>query len=76
MAAEYQDAMAICRKTAPADLFITMTCNPKWDEIQQSLSPGQVASDRPDIVSRVFKQKLDQLLVELFQKNIFGEVAP
>ena len=33
----YQDAMAIMRKTEKSDLFITMTCNPKWKELKEVL---------------------------------------
>ena len=29
----YQDAMAIVAKYGKPDLFITFTCNPKWDEV-------------------------------------------
>ena len=33
----YQDAMAIIRHTGKPDLFITMTCNPKWKELKEFL---------------------------------------
>ena len=56
MKQEYQDAMAIVSAKGKPDLFVTMTCNPKWKEIQDNLLPGQSASDCPDLVSRVFKQ--------------------
>ena len=49
----FQDAMAFCRHFYKQDLFLTMTANPKWPEIIHSLFPGQTATDRPDIVSRV-----------------------
>ena len=42
----YQDAMAIVRRFGKPDLFITMTCNPNWKEIQENLLPRQQASDR------------------------------
>ena len=29
----YQDSMSIVRKYGKPDLFITFTCNPKWEEI-------------------------------------------
>ena len=29
-AQNYQDAMAICRWAGYQDLFMTLTCNPKW----------------------------------------------
>jgi hypothetical protein len=34
MAQKYQDAMAIVRELGKPDVFMTMTCNPDWDEIQ------------------------------------------
>ncbi|KAF7832300.1 ATP-dependent DNA helicase PIF1 [Senna tora] len=27
------------------DLFLTMTCNPSWDEIRDLLLPGQLPKD-------------------------------
>ncbi len=35
----------------------------------------QQPADRPDIVARVFKLKLDALLEDLFEHKMFGEVA-
>jgi len=51
-----------------------MTCNPKWPEIQRQLFPGQDAKDRPDLICRVFKLKMDELLDDLINKKIFGEI--
>ncbi|XP_075665209.1 uncharacterized protein LOC142634842 [Castanea sativa] len=67
MIENYQDAMAICRRAGYPDLFITFTCNTKWPEIDLFLSrkPGQKVEDRPDVIARVFKIKLDQLLYDL-----------
>ena len=70
----YQDAMAIVRRYGKPDLFITVTCNPKWEEIASSLLPGQTPSDRPDIITRVFHQKLKKLLHDITFNNIFGKV--
>ena len=75
MAQNYQDAMAICRCYGAPDLFVTFTCNPKWDEVADALrfEPGQKPADRPDIVSRVFKMKLDQLYSEVKDGTAFGK---
>ena len=73
MAGKYQDAMAVVRKEGKPHLFMTMTCNPMWPEIQENLLPGQCATDRPDLIARVFKAKLDQLVnVEL--PKLFGRI--
>jgi hypothetical protein len=37
-----------------------------------ALKKLQVPNDRPDIVARVFKQKLNQLIYDLNQNHIFG----
>jgi hypothetical protein len=71
----YLKSMAIVRDRGPGDLMITMTCNPKWDEIQKQLYPGQTAMDRPDIVAKVFKLKLDALLADLWTGRAFGRAV-
>lgn len=71
----YQDSMAIVRKRGRPDLFITFTCNPCWKEIQDALLPGQEASDRPDLVSRVFYQKFIDMMHLLTKTALFGDVV-
>lgn len=68
----YQDAMAIVREYGRADLFITFTANPKWPEITNCLLPGETASDRPDIISRVFAIKCESLRHDFRYKHCFG----
>ena len=67
MTENYQDAMEICRWVGYPNLFITFACNAKWPEIELFMSrkPGQKVEDRPNVVLRVFKIKLDQLLNDL-----------
>ena len=82
-AEHYEDAMAIVRYFGTPDLFITMTCNPEWPEIKEAIkhdfpdgtSLQQQANFRPDIVTRVFKLKSDQLLDDIENGEIFGKVA-
>ncbi|KAK1381124.1 hypothetical protein POM88_027868 [Heracleum sosnowskyi] len=38
MQQNFQDSLAVCRKIGYPDLFLTMTCNPYWDEILQMMS--------------------------------------
>ncbi len=66
--------MALVTKFGKPDLFITMTCNPSWSEITDSLLPGQTYSDRPDIVARVFHLKLQELLRLLTKEHVCGQV--
>ncbi|XP_049354827.1 uncharacterized protein LOC125819439 [Solanum verrucosum] len=75
MRRRYMDAMALVQEYGRPDLFITMTCNPEWTEIQEQLCAGQVAQDRPDLVTRVFRAKLQDLKDQIFKKEIFGPTA-
>ncbi|VDP59460.1 unnamed protein product, partial [Heligmosomoides polygyrus] len=75
MIAEYQDAMAIVSKYGKPDVFLTFTCNPRWEEITVNLAPNQIASDRRDIVARVFNMKVKALCYELFKRKVLGEVS-
>jgi hypothetical protein len=61
MRRRYLDAMALGRRFGKPDVFLTMTWNPKWDEITHELYPGQTPHDRLDLIDRVFKAKLEEL---------------
>lgn len=67
-----QDGMARVRTCGNPDIFLTMTCNPNWPEIKEALLPGQSSADRPDIVARVFRQKLAALKHLILNKDLFG----
>jgi hypothetical protein len=60
------------------NLFVTFTCNPSWAELKEAVAasgqPGQKASDRPDLVTRVFRMKLDAFLADLLEKGYCGMV--
>ena len=75
MRRRYLDAMALVQRFGKPDIFLTMTCNPNWEEIIKELEPGQLPQDRPDLVARVFKAKLEDLKDLIFKKTFFGEVA-
>lgn len=49
--------------------------NPKWKDIQEQLQPGQTASNRPDLIARVFQQKLKALLNDLVKGKMFRNVT-
>ncbi|XP_021971538.2 uncharacterized protein LOC110866705 [Helianthus annuus] len=75
MMQNYLDAMALCRKYGYPDFFITITCNPKWPEIVRFLGDSSIKpEDRPDILCRLFKMKLDELIKDMKQKKIFGDI--
>ncbi|XP_010480905.1 PREDICTED: uncharacterized protein LOC104759705 [Camelina sativa] len=76
MTKNYLDAMAICKHFGFPNLFITFTCNPKWPEIVRFCKKCNLKpDDRPDIICRVFKMKLDRLMDDLTVKHILGKMV-
>ena len=69
------DAMTLVQKYGKPDIFLTMTCNPNWSEINDKLQPYEAAQNRPDLVSRIFKAKLEDLKYEILKRQIFGPVV-
>jgi hypothetical protein len=67
------DSLAIGRKLLRPSVFITMTTNPQWPEIQSQLLPGQNVSDIPAVVSRAFHKCLQAL--KTFLRRQFGGLA-
>ena len=58
------------------DLFITFTCNPKWPKITRYVQPRKLSpDDRPEILCRIFKCKLDSLMRDLTEKNLLGKTV-
>lgn len=68
----FQDSMAIVRYFGKPTLFILSTANPRWQEIQDELLGDQCASDRADLIARVFHLKQQDLLQQLRNNQIFG----
>lgn len=69
-----QDAMTYVRNYGRPDLFITFTYNPKWVEIEFLLLPGENATDRHDLIARVFKRKFTELMDAIVESKIYGKV--
>lgn len=74
MQENFQDALAVCHHVGHPDVFLTMTTNGLWDEIQKIMEhvPNCEVSNCPDIISRVFRLKLDQLTTDIKKKKHFG----
>ena len=66
----FHDGLYIASKLGNPHLFITMTANPHWPEISELLRPGEIASDRLDLIARAFDLKRHRL-VELLETENF-----
>ncbi|CAF2057482.1 unnamed protein product [Brassica napus] len=72
----YLDAMTICKHFGFPDLFITFTCNPKWPELTRFLKIRNLKpEDRPEVICRIFKMKLESLMDDLTKKHILGKTV-
>lgn len=67
--------MALVNKFGKPDLFITVTCNPLWDEIISEFLPGQDPQDRPGLTTRIFHAKYEELKKDIFTKGALGKVV-
>ncbi|KAG6674120.1 hypothetical protein I3842_15G025900 [Carya illinoinensis] len=75
MRKRYMEAMALVQRFGKPDIFLTMTCNPNWEEILEQLNPHEEVQNRPDLIARIFRAKLEELKMDLFKREIFGKVA-
>jgi hypothetical protein len=72
--AQFLDAMTLVQRFGKPDYFVTITCNPYWDEIDRELFSSQTPQDRPELVARVYRSKLHNLHDRLIKKKHFGVV--
>lgn len=64
------DAMTICNRFGYPDLFLTITCNPKWPKIERYVdSKGLNTFDHPNILCRLFHIKLQKIIRTLKRGN-------
>ena len=71
----YQDAMAMIAKFGKPDLFLTFTCNPKGIEISENLHDGEIPINCPDLLAKVFKLKLKELLEDITVHHVLGKMV-
>ena len=74
---QFQDAMERCRHLGKPTFFITFTCNPKWPEISAAMKGFELPnySNRPDLIARVFQLKLEEIMADIVNKQVFGTVT-
>ncbi|KAL3639921.1 hypothetical protein CASFOL_014889 [Castilleja foliolosa] len=73
----YPDALAICRVYGNPQYFITFTCNVRWPKICRHVEKigSTAAQNRPDIIARVFRIKVEQFLRFMKSDKTFGDIA-
>ena len=75
----FHEAMALVREFGKPDLFLTITCDSNWQELDMlnGMSDGssEMRNARIDVLSRVFNSKLNQICREIMVDGIFGKVS-
>ncbi|XP_015167590.1 uncharacterized protein [Solanum tuberosum] len=74
MRQRYLDAIALVQHFEKLDLFLTMTCNPMWPKIKEHL-PTDEAQNGADLISRIFRRKVEELKTDILKRNIFEKVV-
>ncbi|XP_060170896.1 uncharacterized protein LOC132601854 [Lycium barbarum] len=69
------DAIALVQRFRRPDIFLTITCNPSWAEIEENLLSTDKAQNRPELICRVFRAKIEELKKDILKNHIFGKVA-
>ena len=72
MAALAKIALLLVSEWGCPHVFLTLTFNPKWPEIQSQLLDGQTAFDRPDVTAPVFESRLDVMKTNIRNVKYFG----
>ncbi|XP_073120893.1 uncharacterized protein [Henckelia pumila] len=70
----YMDDITLVQRYGKPDIFLTITSNPNWPEIKALCLPSDEIQNRPDLIARIFRAKLQVLKNDLFKNSIFGHV--
>jgi hypothetical protein len=69
----FQDSMIIIKHFERFTLFVIFTINSNWFEIQDELKSRQIATNRSNIVTRVFQMKTKQLIENMKKRHVFDK---
>jgi hypothetical protein len=70
----FQDSICLVTHFNKPDLFVTFITNPKWKKVTAALFTDQTVANRPNIIARVFRAKLKDLIDQIRNGEIFGNV--
>jgi hypothetical protein len=70
----FQDSIYLITHFGKPDLFVTFTTNPRWEEVTAALFTDQTVADRPNIIAKVFRAKLKDLIDQIRNGEVFGIV--
>lgn len=71
---KYGDLLAIARKKGNPHMLITFTADRSMPEFRRLLLTGQCHHDRPDCTCRLFMDKVDEFILDVEVRQIFGPI--
>jgi hypothetical protein len=71
-----KNALVLISEIGCPPVFITLTWDPKWPAIVSQLLDGQTAFDCPDVTVAVFKSRLDQMKMNIWNGKYFDGHEP
>jgi hypothetical protein len=69
----FQDNMIIIKYFERSTFFVIFTINSNWFKIQNELKSKQIATNRSNIVTRVFQMKTKQLIKNVKKRYVFDK---
>lgn len=66
--------MSFVQTYVKPDIFLTMICNPNWQEIHDECLQTKTLQDRPDLVAKVFRAKKEKMKKMMTNDHIMGVV--
>jgi hypothetical protein len=76
MTALAKNALILVYEFGCPHVFLTITCNRKWPEIVSQILDGQTAFDHPDVTAAVYKSRLDQMKMNIWNGEYFDGPEP
>lgn len=73
---KYVEAIALVQNFEKLDIFPIVTCNLIWKEILDGLRPHEEVHNRPDLITCIFRAKLDELKIRLFKQKFLVRFQP
>lgn len=71
----YQNAMTTFRRHGKPTWMVTFTGNSGWEEVKDAMpkESGDNTADRPDIICRIFEDKVHEIRKDLEDRGVLGK---
>ncbi|KAK9714009.1 hypothetical protein RND81_06G065300 [Saponaria officinalis] len=71
MHCRYLNSMVLVHLYGKPYIFLPITYNPRWPEIERELLPFEEAQNRPDLIARIFRLKLIELIKDILNSESY-----